>query len=74
MDAKEEVDGFCKVALPAARSDSGLLFLFRSGLPEGKLLIGLSDHVYCGTGACIFRSEVYLIGIILEMMKVMEMG
>lgn len=38
----KDEDEFCKVALPAARSDSGLSVSFFGGLPEGKLLIGLS--------------------------------
>src|SRR5688572_30335684 len=33
----EEVDGFCKVALPAARSESGLLFLFSGWVAGGKI-------------------------------------
>lgn len=33
----KDVDGFCKVALPAARSDSGLLFLFSGWVAGGKI-------------------------------------
>ena len=75
MDASGRGRRICKVALPAARSD--LLFLFSGWVAGGKngLLIGLSDHVYCGTGACVFPlrsiSDWNSIGV---MMKVMEIG
>lgn len=43
----------------------GFCFFFRGGLPEGKLLIGLSSHVMCGSGvgSSGFRSIAGLIGM-----------